>query len=286
MEGGNSHEIDRQELVDPWSSFEESAKEIAQNRQPVNWQKMVGDNRVALLGEEHGNSLIRNHLAAHAKDLKTAGITHYAIEAEATEKSKDALAKLQSREPVDLSGIELGPFMSDEGRSNYEQAVRAMATQGIQIVPIDIDQTQQYTIEEREAHMMGEVQKLLESDPSAKVAVLVGDIHTNKTTSQEGVPFLGKRITDAGIPAVTIQFAGGKSPALQSLLEGAKRAGSADQEFMLDMRPYAKSKHVPFGAGQTDFVVHLPQQKSPPGLSTSNNPSLMDFGTPQYTLIR
>lgn len=71
-------QIDNQE-VDPWSNPIATVKEITDNRIPVDYAQVIADNRVVLLGETHGNSPIRDHLARTAVAFKKAGITHYAV---------------------------------------------------------------------------------------------------------------------------------------------------------------------------------------------------------------
>lgn len=238
---------------DPWGSFEEAGKEVKDRHQPVNYAQMVADNRVLFLAENHSNHSIRHHLVQHARDIKAAGITHYAIEA--NEASNVVLEGLNRGEVVDLSKIDVGP-----GRRDYEDAIRALAAQGIQVVAIDIDQKTKPNKEARESRLTENINRLLEADPNSKVAVLIGGFHTSRHYVSEGVPSVGRRLMEAQVPAVNVHFAGGEVSAPLILTRGASEAGLASQEFMIDFRPYSSLERPPFGKGEADYVVHLPQQ--------------------------
>lgn len=243
--------------IDPWSNQIAIVKEITDNRVPVDYIQIIADNRVVLLGETHENSPIRDHLARMATAFRNAGITHYAIEASST--GRTTFDRLNAGEQVDLSQVQVGPFVPSEGRSNYETTIKAMSAQGIKIVPVDIDQSTKPTTEERESHIMQELRQVL-TDPNAKVAVLLGGFHVSKKVPRSGIPYVGRRLTEAGIPTVTVRFAGGFETTPKIITDGVRGARLADQEFMLDMKPYKESKYAPYGEGETDFVIHLPQQ--------------------------
>lgn len=182
---------------------------------------------------------------------------------EASSTGRATFDRLNAGEQVDLSQVQIGPFVPSEGRSNYETTIRAMAAQDIKIVPVDIDQSTKPTTEERESHIMQELQQIL-TDPNAKVAALIGGFHTSKRIPRDGVPYVGRRLVEAGVPTVTVQFTGGVETTPRIITDGARGASLANQEFMLDMKPYKESKYLPYGAGETDFVIHLPQQAPRP----------------------
>lgn len=238
---------------DPWSNPARASQEIKSRFIPVDYKRIVGENRIVFLGEGHFNPPVREHIARYARQMKEAGVTHYAIEA--AETIKEIITRLNNGESVDLSNVLVGPV-----RSNYEVALRAMVAEGIQIVPIDVDQSKKPTREEREAHITDELVAITASNPEAKVAVLIGGFHTAKSVSSEGVAYTGKRIADAGIPAVTVMYAGGSEKIPKMVTESANLAGMSQTEFMMDLRPYVGSKYVPYGAGQADYLIHLPQQ--------------------------
>lgn len=72
---------------------------------------MVVDKRVLLLAENHVDHSIRHHLVQHARNLKAAGITHYAIEA--NEAGNVVFERLNRGEAVDLSKVDVGPGGAD-----------------------------------------------------------------------------------------------------------------------------------------------------------------------------
>lgn len=271
----------------PWDSSESIVKEIKKKKQSVDYKQLLQGKRALLLADNHSNSSIRLHIAQHAQELKEAGITHYAIEAD--DKGKAVFDRLNQGEDVDLSGLDVGPAESAaglsrlsvfarmtasglspsgsfsegpyEGRRGDEYAIREIAKQGIKVVPIDMDQSGKPSREEREAHLTRGITRILESDSDAKVAGLIGGNHTLKKYESEGVPSVGKRVAEAGFATSTIQFTGGKSDMPRMITGGAREAGTENQEFLLDMQPYANVPgSVPYGAGETDYVVHLPQE--------------------------
>lgn len=270
----------------PWDSFETTVQEIREKRQSVDYKQLLQGKRVLFLADNHSNLSIRLHIAQHAQELKEIGITHYAIEAD--DRGKVVFDRLNQGEEVDLSGVDIGragkaarlkrlseftkmavsglsPLDSfkeepHEGRKGDEYAIREIAKQGIKVVPIDMDQSGKPSSEEREVHLTKGITKILESDSEAKVTVFIGGNHTLKKYESEGVPSVGKRIAESGYPTITIRFTGGKSDMPRMITDGARAAGVQNQEFLLDMRPYADvSGFVPYGVGETDFVVHLPR---------------------------
>lgn len=250
--------------VDPWQNSADASKEIKRQHQPVDYAQMVANNRVLFLAENHSNHPIRDHVVQHARDIKAAGITHYAIEA--NEAGNAVFERLNKGEAVDLSKVDVGP-----GRADYEAAIRAVAAQGIQVVAIDIDQKTKPSKEAREARITENINRLLEADPNAKVAVLIGGFHTTRHYVSEGVSSVGRRLMEAQVPAVNVHFVGGEVKPPLILTNGASEAGLASQESMIDFRPYSNLERPPFGKGEADWVVHLPQQA--PSLG-----SRLDFG--------
>lgn len=255
MDGDYLESKEGRASIDPWRDPQNIAKELKARHQPVDYAQIIGDNRVLFLGEDHSNHAIRDHVASHAVDLKQAGVTHYAIEAK--DEGNAVFKRLNNGEAVDLSGVDVGP-----GREDYELAIRAMARQGIKVVAIDIDQSKKPSKEEREAHMAQKLNVILESGPNEKVAVLIGGNHTIRKYKSEGVESLAQRMINTGVPVVVAQLAGGESQIPRSLLEAAQTAGLANQEFVLDLRPYQDSQYVIFGAGNADLAIHLPQRAS------------------------
>ena len=240
--------------IEIWQHPETIAKEIQDRHQPVDYMQIVGDNRVLFLAENHRNYSIRYHLAHHARTLKAAGITHYAIEAQ--ESGNEFFEKLNKGEPVDFSHVDIGP-----GGADYEEAIRVMAAQGIQVVAVDMDRRTKPTPEQREARITENIHRLLEADPNTKVALLIGAFHTSRYTLTEGMPHVGRRMMEARIPTVKVHFAGGEAKGPTNLKDAVINAGLADHEFMLNFQHYANLKFVPFGKGEADWIIHLPQQQ-------------------------
>lgn len=241
--------------VDLWQNSDKIVSEIKDKHQPVDYTQIVDGRRVIFLGEDHHNHSIRYHLVQHAPDLKKAGITHYAIEA--SETGNTVFGKLNKDESVDLSQVDVGP-----GRKDYEEAITALATLGIKVVAVDVDRSTRPSKEEREARLTENINKLLQEDPNSKIAVLIGALHTSRYYVSGGVPSVGKRLMEAGVATVNVYFFGGEKVTPKVLTDATGQAGLAYQEFMLNFRPYTISDNTPYGKGEADWVIHLPQQSA------------------------
>jgi hypothetical protein len=240
---------------DPWASAQSAAAEVASRKQPVDYATILGRARVLLAGENHANTAIRAHLAGRAEHIRHAGFTHYGIEAGPA--GQPAIDALHRGERVDLSRVDLGP-----GGADYELAVRAMAAQGLRIVFVDVDTAAQQKVgrEGREQHITDHIAAALASDPDTRILVLIGGFHTGKTPMTDGIKSTRTRLDEAGIDTVTVEIVGGTLSIPRILTDAAAAAGAADEEFMLDLRGDQTSRSVPFGAGNTDWVIHLPQR--------------------------
>jgi len=242
----------------PWLNSRTLTEEIANQAEPVNYINLVGDNSVIMLGEGHFNSPIRENIALHAAEFKRAGITHYAIEAP----NNPAFDELNSGNLVDLTTVTLGP-VPDEHKS-YERAVRAMADQGIKVVPVDIDQRAKPSKQEREIFLTDGIKKILAMDPDAKVAVLMGGHHSIRTVHDGSVPSMAARLIEEGMKVVAVQYLGGIERTPSHFLEATANAGIGQSDFMMDLRLYGKQQGVVFGTGNADYAIHLQQQASLP----------------------
>lgn len=74
---------------------------------------------------------------------------------------------------------------------------------------------------------------------------------------------MAQRIASAGYNTASVQFTGGRSDGPINMTEGARSAGISNEEFILDLHPYETSTFVPYGAGETDYVIHLAQIRDP-----------------------
>lgn len=241
----------------PWDNPE---KEVQYKHEPVNYSKIVGDNRLLILRDKHSNRRLKEHISLHASDLKAAGITHYAIEANV--QGNRVFVRLNAGEDVYLGDVAVGPELPyRDVRKSYEEAIKAMAAVGIPVVAVD-DQSQDDP-EERERRMAENLKSILEEDPDAKVAFLVGGLHGGKKDQVKGVDTLAKRMVDAEIPTVDVVLTGGEpsdSGVKDVITHAAKNVGLDDEEFMLDMRPYAHLAGIPtpFNA-DLDYIIHVAQ---------------------------
>jgi hypothetical protein len=243
-----------QPRTEHWISPSVAAQELSAHRQDVDYRQILGDSRILFLGEDHSNHSIRSHVQRHAAQLREAGITHYAIEAD--EAGNEVFEGLNHGENVDLTSVDVGP-----GQEDYRAAILAMASQGIKIVAVDIDQSNRPSKEQREARLTENISRIVDSNPEAKVAILIGGFHAHRGRTS-GFPYVAVRLEDAGHPTRVVYFAGGEDNTPTSVTDAANQAGLAQTEFMLNMEPYVGEKYVPFGSGMCDYLIHLPQNFS------------------------
>ncbi|MBO0880378.1 MAG: hypothetical protein J2P17_08510, partial [Mycobacterium sp.] len=221
---------------------------VVANRQAVDWNMVVGDNRVVLLGEAHSNTPIRDFLTAQAQAIKAAGVTHYGIEAP----PHPAIDKLNDGRRAYLGGVHVGPGES----AGYERVIQAMSAAGIIIVPLDLDPSGSWPAGARDKHMADTITAIVSENPGAKVAALLGEFHTINEES-EGQPAAGQILHASGYPTTTVQFAGGAEEYTRTLLAEALRNHNATGEtFYADLRDYhnAGGSYAP----GHDAVIHLP----------------------------
>jgi hypothetical protein len=225
---------------------------------PVDYARILGNATILFLGENHHNFSIPDHVEGIAPDLKKAGITHFAIEADADDTNNAALELLNRGEDIDrlpfgLAAGTLSPFI-------YVAQIRAMAKEGIQVVAVD--QLQYDDPEKRESFMTSQVLKILQ-DPSVKLAFRVGLDHANRRKDvEEGVSSVATRLSKEGFTISVVDFVGGDEvitsdePRLESLKERIRKMGLAEQEFMFDM----KTNPTLFpNDSDADYYIHLPQ---------------------------
>lgn len=242
-------------------------KEIIAQGQPVIYRTILGDKRLLFSGDDHQDFAIRDHIARHATGLRTAGITHYAIEAHTDRSTLEALVRLNQGEDVDLLGVSVGPVHSVAAKRNYEAAIKAIAATGITIIPIDIEDGRMDISEEREATLSQNLLAILEADGNTRVAVLIGEGHAQRSLGSfmqltKGVKALGVRILEAGYPAVNITFVGGDRASDDAFVLNklARVENIAQEEFMI------KAKNADIGLSSLpwvdeDLMIHLPQNQ-------------------------
>jgi hypothetical protein len=256
-----------------WSNFELAKEELLKNSEEVDYNKIINnDTKVLFLADTHWNNPICDNIADHAKTLKEAGITHFAIEYPKTDINFELLKDLPQRlaeGPVDLSWLKKRPGIN-EAVFNYDVAVRETAKAGIETEAIDIVQDGSMNPIQREEAIAANIKAILDKDPNAKVAVLIGGAHTlKKYNSPERGLSCNARLMEQGVPTVAVQFVGGyETEGITSVLTPAKLAQLNNKEWMLDMTAYKDSEYVPFGKGETDVLIHLPEIYMPsPSLS-------------------
>lgn len=241
------------------SNFEINPETIHLKQLSVDYGRILGNAKVLFLGEDHHNYAIPDHIEDHAPDFKKAGITHFAIEANAEEENNAVLEKLNKGEEVDrlpesLTAGTLTPYI-------YEGQILAIAKQGIQIVAVD--ELQFDDPERREAFMANSLLKILQ-EPHARVAFRVGLDHANRIKEiKEGVPSVASRLSNAGIPIKVVDFVGGEvavssdESRFELLSENIRNAGLARKEFMLDAKD---NPDLPLEVTGADFYIHLPEE--------------------------
>lgn len=255
----------------PWESQESGVRELAVNARPVDYEYIFEGSRLLFLADNHTNDLIRLHVIQHAADFRRLGATHYTVEApdnyleiyERFNRGEIRAADIPDVGPSEyrdrlLKAIfgHLPPKLS--ARHGYVAALEAIRAQGIEVLPIDIDQSTHPSEARREWYIATNLQALLE-DPTHRVVSLHGAAHTSRTRRHKsGALTVNQRLMRQGISTVNIGFTGELNyyPVVETVVERAALAGLRDREFMLDMKAYAAGSS-PRGAGEADFIVHF-----------------------------
>jgi hypothetical protein len=233
---------------------------IEQRAHPIDWAQLVNGHQVILLGENHTNLAVREFLATQARQLRSAGITHYGIEAPAD----SIFDRLNGGEHVSLKGVTVGPFFD----AGYETVIRAFAAEGIAIVPVDIDQSTGPTSQEREEHIAREIAAVVNGAEvedasgqmvSPRMAVLIGGFHA-ADFEMKGTPSTYQQLRANGISVLSTSFVGGNSRLGTLMLDSARSVGMDQSSFVLDVEPYTSAGGR--GMGQlVDALIHLPQRE-------------------------
>lgn len=181
-------------------------REAVEYRRPVEWNDILGDDQILLLGEDHSHTEVRELLAQQASALRSAGITHFGIEAP----PHPAFEALNTGREVDLGTVRCGPGPD----SSYQYAVAAMARAGIKIIPFDVPDFGtphgDPLRDVRESHMTGVLTAAMRAEPGSRIAVLVGDLHINRNVDDwmqktgARLPPMADRLTDTGFSTKSV----------------------------------------------------------------------------------
>ncbi|KAJ6116166.1 BTB/POZ fold protein [Penicillium sp. IBT 18751x] len=137
--------------------FQNGTKVVEQKGNPIDYTCLTADSQVIFFGDIHSKHSIRDHLYGNIPALRRSGITHFTVEVPTT---KGAFIPLDYRKLYDTLGY-----------------------YGINVVPVDIDQSTNPSAEEREAFIAANIIGLLESTPGIKLAIVFGEFHLT------GLPF-------------------------------------------------------------------------------------------------
>ena len=147
---------------------------VAENWTPgLNFSNMIGQSQILLLSDTHHGDLgIQKGLGEHLAELRAAGVTHLAYEFPS------------DNDPKDIDGI------ANQTRLPHRTAIllREARAQGIELVLIDKPDSEilatnaQARSIERGVYMGEQLAKLIEANPEAKVAAIVGYAHVVDAT--------------------------------------------------------------------------------------------------------
>lgn len=255
-----------------WDSFtgsvEQAALQIKARKQSIDYRRILGENRVLFLGLNHFNFFVAEHVTRYARYLKELGITHYAIEAQPN--TADALARLNRGEGVDLSSVLLCPEISLAPQA-HEAAARAFAKEGIIVVPVDMDLALYRGEADREEKIYNNIKAIIEKEPNARIAVLIGAAHASKSYLEEEGGSVRVRLNRDNITTSSVCYTGGLDMYPQQFLAATYAAGAHEEDFVI--HDNADGEHNSFSNGEFDHIIYLGQSGEGAGPGVSRGPS-------------
>ena len=232
---------------------------VKQNKEPVNYEKMIGKSKVVFASDNHTSISTKEEIINNLKLFKELGITVVALEMfdEKDQKILDNyFADRATKKDLEkaLYGWEKGPGIIDE----YIKIVDKCKELGIRVIGIDTSgevyrrNSLGSTLEERNNKWVYVTNRALKEDPHAKALVFGGSAHFGD--NQDTANKIAERY---GIPYTVIEFIGIEKsdnrtyyfyfPDFDSELPIAiDRLGLENEKFELPK----KERH---------FLVHLPQ---------------------------
>lgn len=221
---------------------------------PVDYTTLSGDSRVVIVAALDLSARLPTveHLAAHVSELERAGITHIAVDAE----PHGAINALNDRFPgtrlsggASLAGVHLrGAGYRDEGSTH--EAIRKLAEK-FEIVPFGT---------EADLSSANPTRDLPDS-----IGNVIGHAEGSRVAIVTGYPTGAKFAADLsrmGIDATVVPVVGGSSDAWSPILDTARTAGRAEDEFAI---------HHPVGT-----MVHLRQASTVDAVGGDGEPIILD----------
>ncbi|HQJ15686.1 MAG TPA: hypothetical protein PLJ26_04305, partial [Candidatus Omnitrophota bacterium] len=246
-----------------WYKFagpeEQAALQIKARRQNIDYRSILGTSQVLFLGFNHFNFFVAEHIAAYAKLMKELGITHYAIEAQP--KTADAIARLNKGKEVDFGDILLCPEISLAPQAHVAAAA-AFAKEGITVVPVDMDLADYQGDADREEKIYKNIKAILDNNPGARIAVLIGAAHASKSYLKEEGGSVRLRLNRDNIMTSSVSYTGGLDMYPVKFSAAVYRAGLHNEDFVIDenySEPDGSFPDGSFSDGEFDHIVHLRQ---------------------------
>lgn len=244
------------------AKIEEMEKFIKKEKKgELDYSKIITkDKPVLFVGDDHNRHGEKDELAAKAKELRAAGVTHFGIEM-IPKSMQPTLNRYfdgdkKAREEIQRYLKANWTRIAEGIPERYMKLLDAMKEQRIRPVGIDDNDHEGEKVRDRNATWSKTVADIIKADPKNRMVVLGGSDHFGYKEGMHANEMLRDRY---GINSTVLTFGGGIAPGefLKDLQDhisaAAKKAGLANERFSFDLNPT-----FPRGA---DKVLHLPQKQ-------------------------
>lgn len=241
----------------------QSAGELVENSQQLNYNTLLQNADVLYLGEAHTDYSIATHILSHVEELKRNGVKTFALELNPEDQPiLDAISKGDLSQ-MDKLSFSFG-FGSKAVEENKRELVKELVKQGIQLTAVaewgadSSGNEQPYTAEseKKAANIIEEKAK------EGKVVVLIGEKHAIYAKDDKRYRFLRSSdlLKEKGIKVKTTSFVGGMlqpgeyDRSTEGYLRRAtEKKGKSEQTFYLD----AAQPSFPHDL-KLDGLIHIP----------------------------
>lgn len=247
-------------------SVEKLARCISSNwQEQINYSEIFASGaQVLIFGEAHGAKAHKIELISIMAELRQAGVTHLVMEQMPTSKQYLTLDYRNHRIDGDQLALEIKNVWGWEPAS-YVQLIDAAQANDIEVVFMDSDlervdlsapdwkERELAAEKRREAHWNDVFAGLFQSNPSARVVVLVGSFHTEVN---QQLPPLQEQLAQIGIKSNVITLEGGDFFYRSNVIEAARLANLEGRRFIIATEPTDSPT-------QSVYDIHLRETAKP-----------------------